>query len=63
MTKQAENKIGIVIYLDPEQNLRLEQMVLDWKKEGIKVTKSELAAKLFESGYWKELQSGTRIGL
>jgi hypothetical protein len=43
--------------------LKIEQMILDYKKEGIKVTKSELTAHLVEEGYLRELIRGTRIGI
>jgi len=62
MAKESNSqKSGIVIYLSHEFWLKIEQMILDMKKEGIKVTKSELASHLVEIGYWKELEQGTRL--
>jgi hypothetical protein len=61
MATEKKSKTGIVVYADPEIWLKIEQMVLDYKKEGIKTTKAELASKLMEIGYWKELEQGTRI--
>jgi hypothetical protein len=58
-----KGKSGIVVNLSHEMWLKIEQMILDYKKEGIKVTKSELTAHLVEEGYLRELERGTRIGI
>lgn len=49
-------KTGLVVYQDAAFWLKLEAMQLDYKGQGIKITKAELAAKLMQIGYQTEVQ-------
>jgi len=56
MEKIEKLKSGIVVFQDPEFWLKVESMQLDYKMQGIKITKAELAAKLMQIGYQAEMK-------
>jgi len=56
MEKIEKLKSGIVVFQDPEFWLKVESMQLNYKIQGIRITKADLAAKLMQIGYQAEIK-------